>query len=118
MSTNVEPYRPHGLLPATVAGHARHLIPASRPGTAASSPGPGWMTDGRIMGGPDRGVRLSVMGEAGRDSHAGLMGESHHGANIDVMGGPDRGPRLHTMGRADPELFVDFVLTGHESNGR
>jgi hypothetical protein len=46
------------------------------------------------------------------------MGEPHRGANTDVMGGPDTGPRLHTMGRGDPELFVDFVLTGHESNGR
>jgi hypothetical protein len=76
------------------------------------------MTDGPIMGGPDRGVRLSVIGDAGRDSHADLMGESHHAANIDVMGGPDIGPCLDTMGRGNPKLFVDFVFTGHERNAR
>jgi hypothetical protein len=76
------------------------------------------MADCPIMGGPDRGVRLSVMGNAGRDGHTQLMGESHHGANMDVMGGPDAGLSLHTMGRGDPELLVDFVFTGRERNQR
>ena len=118
MSTNVETYQPHGVVPATVAGRARHVIPASRRHPTAGSQGHGWMSDGPIMGGPDRGVRLSVMGDAARDSHPDLMGESHHGANIDVMGGPDTGPSLHTMGRSDRELPVDFVFTGHVSNQR
>jgi hypothetical protein len=82
--------------------------------SAATRPGSAPGLD--VMGGPDRGVRLDVMGgptpARGVDVMGGpdrgvrldVMGSPTPAPGLDVMGGPDRGVRLDVMGHSDPRV--------------
>jgi hypothetical protein len=77
-----------------------------------------------VLGGPDRGARLDVMGHPDRVPGIGVIGGPDRGVRvdvmghpsrvpgIDVMGGPDRGVRLDVMGRSDRR-----VLDSHREAG-
>jgi hypothetical protein len=86
-----------------------------------------------VMGGPDRGVRLDVMGGPSPARGVDVMGGSDRGVRldvmghptpapgVDVMGGPDRGVRVDVMGHSDPRvpdahLGTDEIGASREDN--
>ena len=75
----------------------------------ALAPAVDWTTS--VMGVPDHGRGIGIMGGSDRSSPLDLMGTPDGGRCLHVTGGPDRAPRLDVMGQSNPR-FVDCLFTG------